>query len=183
MRKRRIENEWRLLGESAALNPAAVQVLERGIGLEGEYFRLRLNQTSGPIQAERGIELRDSHLIEFRFPGFFPAVPIEAVMLQPVFHPNVDPDNGFVCLWARVSPGGTVAEALMRLQRVIAWELVNLTPDHVMQTDAAAWYEDASRMIALPCGFTPLILPQPMDYLASSRQISLRKRQRLFEMR
>ena len=183
MRKRRIENEWQLLSELAALNPAAVEVLERGTGLEGEYFRLRLNKTSGPVLAERGIELRDSHLIEFRFPGFFPAVPIEAVLPQPVFHPNVDPDNGFVCLWERVSPGGTVAEALMRLQLVIVWELVNLTPDHMMQPSAAAWYPDVSRTVVLPCVFTPLVLPQPMDYLANPRQQSLRKRQRLFELR
>jgi hypothetical protein len=179
MRKRRVENEWRLLHELAALNPAALEVLERGTALEGEYFRLRLNQTSGPILTERGIELRDSHLIEFRFPGFFPAVPIEAVLPQPVFHPNVEPDNGFVCLWARVSPGDTVSESLMRLQRVIVWELVNLNPDHLMQPSAMSWYQDPFRKLALPCDYVPLVLDKKVDYLEQSREISLGRRKRL----
>ena len=71
MRKRRIENEWQLLNECAALNPATLEVLERGIGLEGEYFRLCLNQTVGPVEIAGAIKLRGSHLIEFHFPAFF----------------------------------------------------------------------------------------------------------------
>jgi hypothetical protein len=180
MRKRRIENEWQLLLELATSNPVALEALERGAGPDSEYFRFRLNQTVGPVQAAGRVEPRDSHLIEFHFPAFFPAVPIEAVVPHPIFHPNVDPDNGFVCLWSAVSVGDTVSEALMRLQMVIAWDLVNLDPDHVMQPSAVAWYQDASRKVALPCVYTPLILTERVHYLADPCQTSLGKRKRLF---
>ena len=179
MRNRRIENEWRLLHDLAALNPGSLEIVERGVGPNEEYFRVRLNQTTGPVESRDGVGLRDSHLAGFHFPRFFPAVPIEALLMHPVFHPNVDPDTGFVCLWTRVCPGDTVAEALTRLQRVIAWDLANLTPDHVMQPRAAAWYRDTSRPIALPCAFVPLLLPKPPGDGVESRRASLRTRPRL----
>jgi len=74
-----------------------------------------------------------------RFPRFFPAVPIEATLTLPVFHPNVDSRSGFVCLWTRTSPGDTVMEALRRLQRIVAWAAVNNEAEHVMQPEAARW--------------------------------------------
>ena len=179
MRQRRIENEWRLLEELAALNPASLKDLGRGLGPNGEFFRLRLSESPSPIETASGIELRDSHAIEFHFRRFFPAVPIEAVLADPVFHPNVDPENGFVCLWFHFSPGDRVAEALVRLQLVLAWELLNLTPNHLMQAAAAEWYQEPSRSISLPCAFVPLSLPAPLDYMTTLRHTSPDRRQRL----
>jgi ubiquitin-protein ligase len=159
VRARRIQSEWKLLQELEAQNPRGLEVLERGVGPLGEFFRIRLYQTASPIKATDGIKLKESHQIEFSFPRFFPAVPIEAILQVPVFHPNVDPDNGFVCLWTRTSPGDTIIEATIRIQLVIAWDLVNLAPDHVMQPDAVDWYHNEGRSIGLPCDFQSLIPP------------------------
>jgi hypothetical protein len=179
MRKRRIENEWQLLRELVDLNPGALDALERAAGPDGESFRVSLNHTTGPVQCPGGIELRDLHVIHLFFPRFFPSVPIEAVLPDPVFHPNVDPDNGFACLWTHNSPGDSVAEALMRVQRLIAWDLVNLTPDHLIQPAAAKWFQDAARTIALPCAFLPLVLPAPFDYVMAPSPDLRPRRQRL----
>jgi hypothetical protein len=181
MRERRIQNEWKLLQELGARNADILQVVERGFGSSGEFFRVMLYQTAAPIQATGGITLRESHQIEFNFPRFFPAVPIEASLQAPVFHPNVDPDNGFVCLWTRTCPGDNIVEAATRIQRIIAWDLVNFAPDHLMQTDAVDWYKNEARTIALPCGFQPLIPRQFFDGLSHYESPPLgRLRQRLF---
>jgi ubiquitin-protein ligase len=180
VRKRRIENEWKLLHELAVLNPGALQDLQCSIGPNGDYFRFRLNQTAGLVQTRNGIQLRHSHIVELQFSRFFPAVPTEAVLPEPVFHPNVDPDNGFVCLWMNFSHADDVAEALVRLQRVIAWDLFNLTPDHLMQPAAAAWYEDASRTIALPCAVIPLVFAKSPDRRIAPQRPRRGRRQRLF---
>jgi len=181
VRERRIENEWMLLQELEARNPAILRVLKRSVGSVGEFFRVGLSRTEGPIKAPGGILVRDSHQIEFSFPRFFPAVPIEATLQSPVFHPNVDPDNGFVCLWSRTCAGDTVIEAAFRAQRIIAWDLVNFLPDHLMQQDAANWYRDGARSINLPCVFEPLISPESFNCLERwHKSTPLRRRQRLF---
>lgn len=181
MRKRRIQNEWKLLQELEARNPAILQVAERGLSAAGEFFRVRLRQTAGPVKAFGRITLQESHQIEFYFPRFFPAVPIEAALQTPVFHPNVDPDNGFVCLWTRTCAGDDIVEAAARIQRIIAWDLVNFAPDHLMQTDAVDWYRNEVRTIALPCSFQPLIPGQSCDGLSRSYlSPPERRRQRLF---
>lgn len=179
MRARRIENEWKLLQELEARNPAILQVLKRGLGPVGEFFRVGLNRTAGPIRVQGGILVRDSHQIEFSFPRFFPAVPIEATLQSPIFHPNVDPGNGFVCLWSRTCAGDTVIEAAFRTQRIIAWDLVNFMPDHLMQQDAVDWYRDGARSISLPCAFEPLISPEPFNWLGR-KSTPVQRRQRLF---
>ena len=186
VRVRRIQNEWKLLQELASRNPGTLEVLERGVGPTGEFFRVRLYQTASPIKAQgciaKGcIQLSESHLIEFVFPRFFPAIPIEAMLQVPVFHPNVDPDNGFVCLWTRTCAGDTILEAATRIQRIIAWDLVNFAPDHLIQPDAVDWYQNAVRTIALPCTFQPLVSDQLLEGLRHSHNPPPgRRRQRLF---
>jgi ubiquitin-protein ligase len=180
VRVRRIQNEWKLLQELESRNRFTLQVLERDASPTAEFFRVRLYRTAGPIKAAGGIELTESHQIEFGFPRFFPAVPIEATLQVPVFHPNVDPDSGFVCLWTRTCIGDTIVEAATRIQRIIAWDLVNFAPDHSMQADAVNWYQSEVRTIALPCSFQPLIPPPSVVGLQSYGLPSERRRRRLF---
>jgi hypothetical protein len=181
VRERRIQNEWKLLQELEARNAGILQVLKRDLDSSGEFFRVGLYRTAAPVKAIGGITLRESHQIEFNFPRFFPAVPIEASLQAPVFHPNVDPDNGFVCLWTRTCSGDTIVEAAIRIQRIITWDLVNFAPDHLMQTDAFDWYQNEARTIALPCGFQPLIPRQPSNGLSHSYESPPKhRRQRLF---
>ena len=70
-----------------------------------------MHHTSG-ILKRRELPLVRSHEVVFRFPRFYPSVPIEAVLSVPTFHPNVDSDTGFVCLWNNFASGDTILEAL-----------------------------------------------------------------------
>jgi ubiquitin-protein ligase len=138
--ERRVDQEWKLLQQVAERNPRVVEVTGRRRLADGELFELVLKETSG-IVGWRGTEplIERRHRVTFRFPRFFPAVPLEATLAPPVFHPNVDPINGFVCLWTRTSPGDTIMEALRRLQRIVAWAAVNYDAEHVMQPEAVVW--------------------------------------------
>ena len=160
LRERRIENEWSLLEGLADANPAVVEVLGRQSGEEQTLFRIAVHQTAGILQNVGGMRFEFSLLAVLRFTRFFPSVPIELNLQVPVFHPNVDPANGFVCLWNRFDPSDNVVEALRRLQLVVSWSSVNLDAVHVMQPDAVKWYQDAGRETKLPLEFTPLRCPE-----------------------
>jgi ubiquitin-protein ligase len=179
VRARRIENEWKVLQELALRNPACIQGLHWEETSAGEFIRVELHHTDSPVKTKSGIRILSSHHIEFSFPRFFPSLPIEAALKTPVFHPNVDPDNGFVCLWTRTCPGDTMVDAITRAQRIIAWDLANFAPDHLMQPDAIHWYRDGQRTVALPCAFLPIdacgLLDGPRLLTGFGRQ-----RQRLF---
>ena len=95
------------------------------------------------------------HPVVFRYPEYYPSVPIEAFLSTPVFHPNVHLETGFVCLWSRHSAGDTILEAVRQLQRVITWELKNSAAEHVMQPDALSWVPD----VALPLVYEPVRVP------------------------
>jgi RNA polymerase sigma factor (sigma-70 family) len=169
VRTRRIENEWKLLNQLAALNPATLHVRGRGVGSAGEYFCVEMRQTAGLIRIAGVAEVRESHAMELNFPRFFPVVPIEVLLQVPVFHPNVDPDTGFVCLWTRTCPGDSVAEAITRAQRIVSWDLMNLSPDHVMQPEAANWYRSEPRSTALPCAFVPVHVSEQLNWFTTPR--------------
>jgi hypothetical protein len=179
LRQVRVSNEWKLLQEVVSLNPSLVEILDRRSGPEQDVFRVTLRQTGGVIQTGATKELVFSHTAEIGFARFFPSVPIEVHLATPVFHPNVEPCTGFVCLWNRFSPGDTVCEALYRLQHILSWSLVNLESVHVMQVDAAKWYEDPLRRTALPLSFTALCWPRqysPENHRDENRCGTSRKR-------
>lgn len=161
--QRRVEQEWRLLQILASTNPEIIESLARAEDVRGEIFRFTLRQTHGLIRHKDNLESDGSHDVSLHFPQFFPSVPIEASLACPVFHPNVHPENGFVCLWGRFSPGDTVMEAISQLQQVITWKLVNEDANHLMQPDALGWYKDASREIQLPLAFQAITKPVEVE--------------------
>jgi ubiquitin-protein ligase len=157
-RDRRLEQEWKLLGQLAQTNPGVLEVLRRRSLADSDIFEAMIHQTCGILSLACGKPvLARSHRVAFRFPRFFPSVPVEAVLAKPVFHPNVDPRNGFVCLWTRTSAGDTVMEAARRLQQMIAWKLVNFEATHVMQPEAVDWAHRMSFPASLVLDFTPLV--------------------------
>jgi ubiquitin-protein ligase len=137
LRQRRIENEWELLQQLAQANPALLSDIQR----HQDDFLLKLSQTTAPVRMDENIDLRSEHDVRLSFPRFFPTMPIEAYVTPPVFHPNVHPDTGFVCLWNRFSLHDTVVEALCQLQRVLTFTLFSESADHVMQPEALEWAE------------------------------------------
>ncbi|MGH9450170.1 MAG: hypothetical protein ACRD11_06455 [Terriglobia bacterium] len=155
LRQRRVDNEAKILSVLAQANPDGLEILDVSPGLGS--FRICLGRTSGILRRSFPCLVAARHEAEISFPRFFPDAPIEMRLLAPVFHPNIDPVNGFVCLWDRFSCGDTVAEALRRLQQIIAWKLFNLEARHLMQPEAAEWSRHPDR--PLPLEFTPLTVP------------------------
>ncbi|MGD0577815.1 MAG: hypothetical protein ABSC08_02690 [Bryobacteraceae bacterium] len=175
-RQRRIDNEWALLAELARANPGSLDGLSRSRDAEADFFRVTLHHTAALAGSPPDRRRVDSHVVDFRFTAYYPAVPVEAFLSVPVFHPNVHPDNGFVCLWTRGSTGDTIITALVRLQNVIGWRLHNASPDHLMQPEALAWLASGPDL-PLPC--TPLEIPASLLLELNWRQPPAEFRRRL----
>ena len=157
--QRRIEQEWKLLQALAEHNPELLQDCRRDIEAGDPVFSFQLRRTQALIEEAGQLRVQDDHRVNIHFPRFFPAVPLEVSLLRPVFHPNVHPETGFVCLWNRFSPGDSVIEAVAQLQRVISWELWNEEPDNVMQPKSLEWYRNPDKAIALPVTYRSLRKP------------------------
>lgn len=148
LRPRRIAQEWRLVEQLADRNPQILAIHGRQAGAHDDCL-LELSGTSAWVGPDCE-EIARSHRFTLRFPRFFPGQPIEAYLERPVFHPNVDPENGFVCLWTKTQPGDTAMEALRRLQRVLSWRSWNEQADHVMQPAAVEWIALAANRKRVP---------------------------------
>jgi ubiquitin-protein ligase len=159
VRARRLDNEWKLLAQLVEHNPGVLEPIRRETLPDADVFHVILHRTSALALGDppRLMEFA-SHTVAFRYLSFYPSVPIEAFLATPVFHPNVHPENGFVCLWDRFSPGDTIVEAVRKLQQVITWQLWNGRAEHVMQPEALGRAAELS--LALTC--TPVDLaPSP----------------------
>lgn len=130
MLERRLANEWSLLQELADRNPGRMT----GLRMDSSALSLQLHgPAASAIRMDGHLCLRTSHAIRIDFPVHFPAVPMEMFLAVPVFHPNIHPETGFVCLWDRHRVSNTVEHAMHTLVAMLAGELQNTTPLHVMQ--------------------------------------------------
>jgi ubiquitin-protein ligase len=136
LRQTRLDNEWSVLQRLADFNPGLLTLEGRKTDAMEERFEIRIEGTPAPIMAPAGVEIMDSHRVTVQFPAYFPAVPMQVFVSPPVYHPNVHPESGFVCIWDRTSSGDSILDALVLLQKVITWELHNPRGDHVMQPEA-----------------------------------------------
>jgi len=174
LRQQRIENEWSLLQRMAEANPSLLAIQER----RRNEFLLTLDETSAVERVKEALRTFSHHQLRLAFSRFFPTVPIEAYLLRTVFHPNVHPDTGFVCLWGRFSLRDTVVEALCQLQRVLSYTLISESTDHVMQPDALRWAELERAAGKLPLAYTPLA--KPAGWTEEREYRSARPRRRLY---
>jgi ubiquitin-protein ligase len=172
LRQQRIENEWALLQRMAEANPALLVIQER----QPDEFQLTLRQTPAMTRLGDQIQVLADHQLRLAFSRFFPTVPIEGYLLRPVFHPNVHPDTGFVCLWGRFSLRDTVVEALCQLQRVLSCTLFSESADHVMQPEALRCARLERAAGRLPLTFTPLAKPPGWQDEREFRKAPGRKR-------
>jgi ubiquitin-protein ligase len=107
--------------------------------------------------------IKDNHQITLSFPRYYPAVPSEIFLSEPVFHPNVDAVNGFVCLWDKHRVANTARHALAKLASVLAWRLLNADAPHLMQPSALDWYHNSpDAKASLPLNQHPWILTSLM---------------------
>jgi ubiquitin-protein ligase len=153
LRLQRIEQEWKLLEKLESLNPEFIEILQRKSRPTEEIFYLRLLQSPGVEEINGDSPLvREEHTVRLCFPRFYPDVPIECYVKEPLSHPNVRLETGFVCLWERFSLGDTVIQAVCRAQATAAYRMVNLREEHLMNLEAARWYSE----IAKPKDLVPL---------------------------
>lgn len=141
IRGRRIRNEWEWLRRAAAANPGRLFVPHEPGGF------VRLPET--PYYAMDGSQ-RKGISVRFEFPEYYPSVPLEAWLEFPVLHPNVHPENGFVCLWDMRQEGASLVGAVRQLQRVVTWDLYNLSADHLMQPGTG---------VRAPLPYDPVVAP------------------------
>jgi ubiquitin-protein ligase len=153
LRDRRIENEWILVQQLAEKNIGVLASHKWDKGPDGDRFHVRLEQTNGLVHSGSTVSQSSSHEVVLLFPRFFPSVPIEAKLLVPVFHPNVEPATGFVCLWERFWSGDTTVHSVRRLQRIISWDMFNTESHQIMQREAVAWHQNGNHGLSLPLSF------------------------------
>jgi len=168
--ERRLEEEWKLLASLAALNPDLVQLDGRRAEPTGAVFAVTLAGSPSLVEVCTSLETVANHQVRFRFPAFYPAVHLEAFLNRPVFHPNVHPVNGFVCLWKDFSCDRTILEAIEQLRRVITYQLVNESSNHVMQPRALDWLRSGGASPPLPFPAGGLRKPQQFERERTYRQ-------------
>lgn len=167
--ERRTEREWQLLRDLAVANSELVHVGRRTVTGNGAEFSLILLRTAALIGRPNELRVHLSHEVALHLPRFFPSVPIEANLVQPVFHPNIHPETGFICLWRSPHANATVIEALAQIQRVLSWELFNRESDHVMQPEALVWFDDPGTGVAVPLPYEPLHVPEGYTFSRTCR--------------
>jgi hypothetical protein len=185
LRADRVDKEWTLLGRLAAANPRHVEILGRSPSPVDEVFHARLLGSPGIEAVNHGaLVTRDVHTLRLCFTRFYPEVPIDCYVKEPLFHPNVKPETGFICLWEQGNPRDTVIQALARTQAVAAFRMVNPGAAHLMNQDAAKWYSS----VGLPGGLVPLTWEElkvfevrdgRMAWLEPGRQLDSSARTRL----
>lgn len=134
--ERRLQAEWDLLQTLALLNPGRIDA----IAASDRNFHFALHQTpayAGPIADP--FRIRTKHTLRVFYPYAFPTVPLELYMEEPVWHPNIHPETGFICLWDRHRITNTVEHALHKVVAMMAGTLYNQNATHLMQPDALTW--------------------------------------------
>lgn len=175
MRTRRIENEWLLLKELEQANSSRLQAVHSGdsLSIKVDGFPALLNP---PMDlAVLSTCIRSVHNLRIAFPRYYPTMPAELYLDDPVFHPNVHPDTGFVCLWTKHRVQTTLEQTLAQLQRVLSWNLLNAEEEHVVQPQALRWYQQPGVREHLPLQFTSLTAVHPQSW-SNPSDLPLRRR-------
>lgn len=168
LRADRIDREWKLIDRLARVNPDHLEVLERTSTPNEDVFHVRLHHSPGLEDADgTKLSTRDRHTIRLGFTRFYPEVPIECYVDEALFHPNIRPETGFVCLWQEANPRHTAIQALARAQAMAAFRMVNLGGAHQMNRRAADWYVN----IGKPQGLVPLTWDELHVYEISNGQM------------
>ncbi len=158
----------KLFEQAAAVSPTRLSAPSRTE--EGLCFTLRgaPSLATQPEGARPGHPLdwsssiRSEHTVSIHFPRYFPAMPIEAFVREPVFHPNAHPDTGFLCLWSVHRVAHNVLNSIARVVAVLAWHLRSREPEHVMQPAAQRWFDSLDPAVGealLPLPHAPLPIP------------------------
>ena len=121
-------------------------------------------------------QLLSRHLLRIEYPRYFPSVPLNLYLEQPVQHPNVHPDTGFVCLWQGHQVANTIEHAIHKCAAILGWRLLNLAPEHVMQPGVLRLATQKQRLQTLLFAAPLLGVNRPEDAMASGEPIRTRRR-------
>jgi hypothetical protein len=146
-RKHRIVAEWELLQTLARANPETLRIQKKG-----EEFCVQFENSPAWMGNQAEHVIQTTHEVGYRFPRYYPALPLEAFFKVPIFHPNVDPITGFACLWLDYRPLMNIVDAIVVTRAIMAFQTVNREQDHLMQPDALDQCE--------PLATTPLVIPE-----------------------
>lgn len=156
VRDNRIANEWQLLIQFAALNPDRIQEIQKKEDGGFTFLLKEVPSLSQKPERNKQLPLQTEHRVAVEFPRYYPSVPCEVFLSVPVFHPNIDPINGFVCLWNQHRVANNIEVAIVKLAAVLAWELMNADAPHIMQPEALEWYRASTEERSpLPLQVTP----------------------------
>lgn len=150
--ERRLHAEWSTFQRLAERNPQRLT----GLTADDLTFSATLRQTPALLPPGGQEPSRPEHAFRIVFPYFFPAAPLELYLQVPLYHPNIHPVTGFVCLWDRHRVSNTVEHALHKLVAILGWRLYNTKTEHVMQPDALARSLDSAEAIASILNAPPL---------------------------
>lgn len=156
LRDRRLEQEIRIFQELAAANADRMRV--RSIGTDGDAYLVSF-RLSGCEFLSLDRRVGDGMDMEIRFTRYYPLVPPEVSFIPAIFHPNVSPESGFVCLFEDYRMEYGVVEYLQIAQQVATWQIWNGDPQQVLSPEAVAWLEAGASGIALPLRAAPLMAP------------------------
>lgn len=132
LRDRRIQNEWQALCTLAAENSSIICSVNR----QPSEFVVLLQNSPAWVSEGEELKTRSDHKVRYRFPDYYPQLPIEAYFALPVFHPNVDPLSGFACLWLDHNPSHNIIDAIVITRALMAHRTRNPHAAHVLQPDA-----------------------------------------------
>jgi hypothetical protein len=143
VRERRLRSEWALLQTLVALNPNR---LSGPLWQDTVFLVSLLGTPAVPLDAKDRNLCVTEHRLRIVFPVDFPALPMEAYLANSVFHPNIHPETGFLCLWEKHASTNTVEHALHKTAAMLGWSLLARNAQHCMQAEARKVAMDPDRL-------------------------------------
>ena len=150
LRDRRMDTEWQMLEALAQANEPTFAALTRA----RDAFHILMRESPAWVGKSSERQIETEHSLRYVYPRYYPSLPLEGYFSRPIFHVNVDPATGFVCLWKDYRPAQTIIDAILITRAIMACKAANLDRAHRMQDDALL---DDIEPYALP--MTPLNIP------------------------
>jgi len=124
-----MDAEWQFLQTLAEMNGPIVC---KSVRLQDE-FRIVLRSSPAWVGTTDDQRIETEHELRYFYPRYYPTLPLEGYFIRPILHVNVDPVNGFVCLWKTYRPTQTIVDAILITRAIMSWKTANLDPEHRMQ--------------------------------------------------
>lgn len=144
IRTNRLRGDARLLAE---LNDSSTLIdIQTLHGDPPDHYRVIYNV--------RGVEKlvngqpyhRDQHIMEVYLPAQYPKVSPQFVWKTPIFHPNIHPFDGRVCI-DRWFAATNLADIVVMIGDIVRYK--NFNPDSPLNKSAAIWARENTRLFPL----------------------------------